>query len=106
KNKYLNGLLLSRGMGWRGLNKFMLAQLFIIFVLALTMGIICGIISAFLLMKLVTYVDAGGRQYPLVSHYWDFFTMFGSIIGLAASIYGISFYVESKKNITEYFHKF
>ncbi|MHA1746015.1 MAG: FtsX-like permease family protein, partial [Promethearchaeota archaeon] len=106
KNKYLNGLMLSRGMGWRGLNKFMLVQLGIVLVLALGMGLLSGAFSAIVLLKIHHEVDLGGNYYPLLARPWDFLAMFGSIIGLTVISYGVTFYLESKKNITEYFHKF
>lgn len=106
KNKYLNGLLLSRGLGFRGLNKFMLVQLMIILVLALGMGLFCGSVSAIILIRIMHQIDFGRSFYPLLAKPLDFLSMFSSIIGLTVCIYGVTFYLESKKNISEYFRKF
>lgn len=106
QNKFLNGLFLSRGMGWRGLNKFMLSELAIIFVLGMGLGLICGIFTAFMLLKTVQRIEYGGRVYPMFAKPGDFLWIYTSIIGMAFLIYSITFYFESRKNVTEYFHKF
>lgn len=106
KNKYLNGLLLSRGIGWRGLNKFLLAELSIVFVLALGIGLASGILSTISLLKIYQNVIYGGRNFPILAKPLDILYLFGTIVGLSFAIYSIAFHYESKKNITEYFHKF
>ena len=84
----------------------MLVQLVIVLVLALGMGLLCGAFSAIVLLKIHHEIELGGSYYPLLARPWDFLTMFGSILGLTVISYGVTFYLESKKNITEYFHKF
>ncbi len=108
ENKYFNGVLLARGFGRIGLLKLITSQISIIFLIGILTGLLSGFITSFSLLKFVTIMNYGGGNisFPLFVNILELAEILGMIVLSSFVIYLVSYYFESRKNITEYFHKF
>ena len=108
ENKYFNGVLLARGFGRIGLLKLITSQISIIYLILILTGLLSGFITSFSLLKFVTIMNYGGGNisFPLFVNILELAEILGMIVLSSFVIYLVSYYFESRKNITEYFHKF
>ena len=108
ENKYFNGVLLARGFGRLGLLKLILSQISIIFLIGILTGLLSGFLTSFSFLKIATIMNygAGLFSFPLFVNVLELVEILGMIVLSSFVIYLIAYYFESKKNITQYFHKF
>ena len=108
ENKYFNGVLLARGFGRINLLKLILSQIYIIFLIGISTGLLSGLITSFSLIKMATAINYGSGiiSFPIYANVLELVEILGIIILSSFVIYLVSYYFEAKKNITEYFHKF
>ena len=108
ENKYFNGVLLARGFGRIGLLKLILSQISIIFLIGILSGILSGFLTSFSFLQIAVVMNygAGTISLPLFVNILELVEVLGIIVLSSFVIYLIAYYFESKKNITEYFHKF
>ncbi len=108
ENKYFNGVLLARGFGRIGLLKLILSQIFIIFQIGILTGLVSGFLTSISFLKITAIMNygAGLFSFPIFMNALELFQILGIIVLSSVVIYLVSYYFESKKNITQYFHKF
>ncbi len=108
QNKYVNGVYLSRGIGWKGLLTLIITQVTIIFLIALGFGIIGGASSSIIILQTMqrTQVYLPGVELPIFCKFWDCVWLLGGIVLLTYITYFTVFYFETKKNIRDYFPQF
>jgi hypothetical protein len=108
ENKYFNGVLLARGFGRRGLLKLILSQISIIFLIGILTGLLSGFLTSFSFLQIAIVMNYGRGiiSLPLFVNIGELVGILGIIVLSSFVIYLIAYYFESKKNITEYFHKF
>ncbi len=108
ENKYFNGVLLARGFGRIGLLKMILSQIFIIFLIGILTGLLSGFLTSFSFLQIAIILNygAGIISLPLFVNILELVETLGIIVLSSFVIYLIAYYFESKKNITQYFHKF
>ncbi|QEE16508.1 FtsX-like permease family protein [Promethearchaeum syntrophicum] len=108
ENKYFNGVLLARGFGRRGLLILISSQISIIFLIGIFTGLGSGLLTSIPLLKITTIMSFGSGlfSFPLFANVLELVKILGIIVLSSFVIYLVSYYFESKKNITQYFHKF
>ncbi len=108
ENKYFNGVLLARGFGRLGLLKLILSQIFIIFLIGILTGLVSGFLTSFSFLQIAIVMNYGKGiiSLPLFVNGIELFRTLGIIVLSSFVIYLVAYYFESKKNITQYFHKF
>ena len=108
KEQHFYGMLMSRGFGKKGVFRFILAELFIIYFLAIFGGIAVGLISSTLTL-LVGQVSSPymiGQQFRLFLNPIDLLVVLGSVVGVSLLIFIVGFLSTTRKSISEYLVKF
>ena len=108
ENKYFNGVLLARGIGRSGILKMVLSQIYLIFLIGIFTGVLSGLFTSISFVKIFSSMNFKGNivSLPIYSNVLELFGILGTLITSSFIIYLIAYYFESRKNITEYFHKF
>lgn len=108
KNKYFNGVLLARGFGKKGLILLILSEIFIIFCFSFMIGTVTGIGFSSIYMKLSesTLMSIQGLHLPLYFNYVEFLLLLGGMIISTLLLTTLSFFIETRKSISKYMHKF
>jgi len=108
ENKYFNGVLLARGFGRKGLLKLILSQISIIFLIGILSGLLSGFLTSFSFLQIAIVMNYGQGviSLPVFFNVIELVEILGIIVLSSFVIYLIAYYFESKKNITEYFHRF
>jgi ABC-type lipoprotein release transport system permease subunit len=107
ENKYFNGVLLARGFGRKGLLKLILSKMFIIFLIGVLSGLFSGFVTSITFIKVASSMGEQNQlQLPIFFNPIELVSILGLIVAFSFGLYLLSYYFESRKNITHYFHKF
>ncbi len=109
-NKFFNGVLLARGYGKKGLFKFVLSLISVIFMVAYIVGIIVGLLTTYFSIRGISmwdnYLVYGPVKIPIIMNWQLSLIVFSFIPVATAILYFINYIFESRKSVSKYFHKF
>ncbi len=108
KEQHFYGILMSRGFGKKGVFRFILGELFVIYFIAIIGGLLLGIGSAFLSILLGTICNPymQGQQFRIFLNPMDLAVILSSVIGVSLLIFTIGFLTDTRKSISDYLYKF
>ncbi|UYP44568.1 hypothetical protein NEF87_000853 [Candidatus Lokiarchaeum ossiferum] len=108
ENKFFNGVLLSRGFGKKGLLQLILSELIVIFTIGILIGLFCGFSFSAIFVKVGNYLEVANQStnFPIYANLGELFGILGLIMILSLIISYVAFLIESRQNISKFFHKF
>jgi hypothetical protein len=107
ENKEMYGELLARGFGRKGLQRLILSEMVISFLLAIVVGMVSGGFTAVNFSEMYILSLGGGYLSPKLSfNYQDFGIILGIVIGLTTLLISISLYLYSKQEIIEFLEEY
>jgi hypothetical protein len=108
KEHHFYGILLSRGFGKKGIFRFMIAEIFIIYFIAIIGGIAVGLLSSTLTLLIGNFTNpyAIGHKFRIFINPTDLFLILGSVIGISLVIFLVGFLSTTRRSISDYLTKF
>jgi ABC-type antimicrobial peptide transport system permease subunit len=108
KEQHFYGILMSRGMGKRGVLRFMFAELFVIYLFSILGGFLLGLAgyAITLLVGLKTNPYSVGIGFRMFINPVDIVVILASAIGISMVIMLVGFFFDTRKSISEYLYKF
>ncbi len=108
KEQHFYGILMSRGFGKKGVFRFILGELFIIYFLAVIGGIAVGLLSSTLTLLFgnISNPYMIGQQFRIFLNPMDLLVILGSVVGVSLLIFIVGFLYDTRKSISEYLYKF
>jgi hypothetical protein len=108
KEQHFYGILMSRGLGKKGVFRFMLGELFIIYFLAIIGGLGIGLLSSTLTLFFGKNYNPYnfGQKFRIFVNPIDLLVILGSVIGVSLLIFVVGFLYDTRKSISDYLYKF
>jgi hypothetical protein len=109
QDRYIHGILLSKGFGRKGIIKYALSQWFVVVVIPLIVSIIFGGLSAIIFAKILQYMTLRSTSLfsvPVYANFWELGLIFSGILTISFLVNILPFMLRSKKEISHYLHKF
>ncbi|MHA1110108.1 MAG: FtsX-like permease family protein [Promethearchaeota archaeon] len=108
KEQHFYGILLSRGFGRKGVFRFILSEIFVIYFLSIIGGIAVGLLSSTLtlLVGKATNPYMSAQVFRIFLNPIDLLVILGSVVGVSLLIFIIGFLYDTRKSISEYLTKF
>ncbi len=108
ENKYFNGILIARGFGHQGLLQLIISEIFVLFIISFTSGLLFGLFfaSTFLVSRRFMYPDLNLLKFTIFLSPLTLFGIISIIAIFTFLIFYISFRLNAKKSKTRYFHQF
>lgn len=109
KDRYIHGILLSRGFGRKRVIKYALSQWFVVIMIPLIVSIIIGGLSAIIFAKILQFMTLRSISLfsvPINVNFWELGIIFSGILGISFLISILPFILRSKKEISHFLHKF
>jgi len=108
KEQHFYGILMSRGFGKRGIFRFILGELFVIYFFSIIGGLLMGLISSTLTILLgsVSNPYSFALQFRIFLNPIDLGVILASVILASLLIFLLGFLYDTQKSISDYLYKF
>lgn len=108
KEHQFYGILMSRGIGKRGIFRFIMGELFVIYFFSIIGGALIGFLSSTLTLLLGQKMNpySFGLRFRMFTNPIDLIVILSSVIGISLVIFLIEFLYDTRKSISEYLYKF
>jgi ABC-type antimicrobial peptide transport system permease subunit len=109
QDRFMYGILLSRGFGRKGVIKYAISQWLVIVIIPLIISIIIGGISAIMFAKIIQFMTLRSLSLfsvPVYANFLELGLIFAGIFIVSFIMSILPFILGSKKEISQYLHKF